>query len=268
MGNETRAALAVGAHPDDVEFMMAGTLLMLAGAGMYIHIWSIANGCCGTVTGTRDEMVKIREEEARASAAVAGARWHPPLVDDMSIVFDTALVCRIASVLREVRPAVLLVPSPEDYMEDHENTCRAVVTAAFTMGMPAFETDPPLPAWDGDVTIYHAMPFGLRDGMRRLVRPGSYVDVERVMPVKSEMLAQHQSQEHFLRASQGTGSYMGAMEEMCREVGGMSGEFRYAEGWRRHSHLGYSREDVDPLRDLLGESYKIDRGYEESLDWR
>jgi LmbE family N-acetylglucosaminyl deacetylase len=265
MAMERSAALAVGAHPDDVEFMMAGTLLMLAAAGLDIHVWSIANGCCGALSANGDETAKTREKEARSSAAVGGARWHPPLVDDLSIMFDASLVSRVASVLRDVKPAVLLVPSPDDYMEDHQNACRVTVTAAFALSMPAFEADPPAPAWDGDVTIYHAMPYGLRDGMRRLVRPGSYVDVEGELPTKKEMLAQHRSQFEFLQASQGLGSYVGAMEEMCEAVGAMSGGYRYAEGWRRHSHLGYSREDIDPLKEFLGDSYMIDAGYEESL---
>jgi len=265
MAMERSAALAVGAHPDDVEFMMAGTLLMLAAAGLDIHVWSIANGCCGALSANGDETAKTREKEARSSAAVGGARWHPPLVNDLSIMFDASLVSRVASVLRDVKPAVLLVPSPDDYMEDHQNACRVTVTAAFALSMPAFEADPPAPAWDGDVTIYHAMPYGLRDGMRRLVRPGSYVDVEGVLPTKKEMLAQHRSQFEFLQESQGLGSYVGAMEEMCEAVGAMSGGYRYAEGWRRHSHLGYSREDIDPLKEFLGDSYMIDAGYQESL---
>jgi len=45
---EKRVALAVGAHPDDVEFMMAGTLSLLAKAGFEPHILTVANGSCGT----------------------------------------------------------------------------------------------------------------------------------------------------------------------------------------------------------------------------
>jgi hypothetical protein len=41
------------------------------------------------------------------------------------------------------------------------------------------------------------------------------------------------------------------MQDMAAEVGRMWGRFRYAEGWRRHNHLGFSAEDADPLAEAL-----------------
>ena len=42
-------ALAVAAHPDDIEFYMAGTLLLLKKAGCEIHYMTVANGSCGSI---------------------------------------------------------------------------------------------------------------------------------------------------------------------------------------------------------------------------
>ena len=42
---------------------------------------------------------------------------------------------QLAAVVREVNPSILLVPSPQDYMEDHMNACRLAVTAAFLKPM-------------------------------------------------------------------------------------------------------------------------------------
>jgi hypothetical protein len=36
------------------------------------------------------------------------------------------------------------------------------------------------------------------------------------------------------------------------KVGELSQGFRHAEGWWRHSHLGFCREGADPLREALG----------------
>ena len=44
-----RTILAVGCHPDDIEFMMAGTLLLLRDRGCDIHYMNVANGNCGSV---------------------------------------------------------------------------------------------------------------------------------------------------------------------------------------------------------------------------
>ena len=49
-------------------------------------------------------------------------------------------------------------------------------------------------------------------------------------------------------------------------MGRLSGRFEYAEGWRRHLHLGLSRDEVDPLREALGDDCLIDTDYETDLD--
>jgi hypothetical protein len=41
--------------------------------------------------------------------------------------------------------------------------------------------------------------------------------------------------------------------EMARTVGRMSGRFEFAEGWRRHLHLGLSAHDDDPLAAAIGD---------------
>ena len=258
-------AMAVGAHPDDIEFMMAGTLLRLKEAGAEIHMWNLANGCCGTASHDREEIIELRWEEARESAREAGATMHPPLVDDLAIVYDPALLARVAAVVRNIKPDILLIPSPQDYMEDHSNTSRLLVTAAFVRGMKNYETDPPMKPWTGPTVLYHAMPHGLRDGLRRLVRPGMYVDVEPVLDMKRAMLAKHRTQKEWLDASQGAGSYLDEMESMSRKVGDMSERFTFAEGWRRHSHIGLGPSGSDPLKRMLGNACRVDPHYEREL---
>jgi hypothetical protein len=40
------------------------------------------------------------------------------------------------------------------------------------------------------------------------------------------------------------------MAEQCQAMGQMSGNCKYAEGWRRHLHLGFCDVDADPLKEL------------------
>ena len=49
----------------------------------------------------------------------------------MEILYELKTLRRVAAVIREVKPNVILTHPPVDYMEDHTNTCRLVVTAAF-----------------------------------------------------------------------------------------------------------------------------------------
>jgi len=255
MSSNRPVVLAAVAHPDDIEFMMAGTLLLLRAVGAEIHMWNLANGCCGTVRHSAEEIIRLRAEEARAAARVAGATAHPAMFDDIAIFYDEPSLARVAAVVREIQPTIVLTHSPQDYMEDHQNTCRLIVTAAFCRGMSNFPTDPGRPTYDAPVALYHALPHGLHDGLRQPIRPDCYVDISTVLATKREMLAQHRSQKEWLDASQGMDAYLQEMESMSREVGSMSGRFEYAEGWRRHAHLGFGPEDLNPLQDLLGETY-------------
>ncbi len=248
----TKRVLAIAAHPDDIEFVMSGTLILLGRAGYELHYMNLANGCCGSTSLSARHAAEARLREAIAAAALIGAEFHPSLTDDLQIFYDSRTLARLAAVVREVAPEILLTHAPIDYMEDHTNTCRLAVTAAFARGMPNFSTQPPRPPVDAPVTIYHAQPHGNRDPLGHAVRPDFCVDVSHVIDQKVAMLACHQSQQDWLDASQGIGSYIEAMKSLNREVGRMSDGFEYAEGWRKHLHLGFCAESADPLRAALG----------------
>jgi LmbE family N-acetylglucosaminyl deacetylase len=260
-----QSAIAIAAHPDDIEFCMAGTLLLLRDAGWKIHYLNISTGNCGSESLSPTRTRAVRRREAQRAANILGAHWHPPLCDDLEIFYDLSTLRRLAAVVREVKPSIVLTHSPQDYMEDHMNTCRLAVTAAFARGMPNFRTTPARRAIVGDVTVYHAMPHGLRDGLRRRVTPGAFVNTTAVHATKRAALAAHASQKQWLDASQGMDSYLHAMDDMSQAVGKMSGRFRHAEGWRRHLHLGFSAKEIDPMADALGRDGRIDATYERAL---
>jgi LmbE family N-acetylglucosaminyl deacetylase len=199
------------------------------------------------------------------AAAVLGAEFHASLADDLEVLYTLPLLREVAAVVRKVRPAIVLTHSPQDYMEDHTNACRLAVSAAFSRGIPNFVTRPRVPAWQGETTIYHAMPHGLCDQLRRRIVPGAFVDTTSVQTRKLEALACHESQHGWLQASQGMNSYLRDMEETARTLGRLSRRFRFAEGWRRHSHMGFCAPDADPLRDALGRRYLVNRTYERDL---
>lgn len=260
-----KVAFAIAAHPDDIEFNMAGTLLLLRQAGWEIHGMTVASGNCGSIEHNAAATRVIRRRETLRAAQILGARFHPCLTDDLEIFYELTLLRRLAAVIREVRPTIILTHSPQDYMEDHMAACRLAVTAAFAHGMPNFKTTPARPAYAGDVTLYHAMPHGLRDGLRQPVIPEAFVNTASVHALKREALAAHHSQKAWLDASQGMDSYLLALDEMSLTVGRVSRTFEYAEAWRRRSHLGFSSQDIDPLRDALGENYLVNKKYERQL---
>lgn len=246
---------ALACHPDDIEFMMGGTLFLLKQAGCELHYMTLANGSCGTTEYGVAEIVRIRRQEAQNAAAYLGAAYYESLVNDLEVFYTQDLIRQVTAIIRRIKPDLMLIPSPEDYMEDHTNTARVAVTAAFCKGMPNYLAFPPEPPIQQDVALYHALPYGLTDGLRRRILPDSYVDITSVIEQKEQMLACHVSQKKWLDQSQGLDAYLITMRDLSAEVGKMSGQFQYAEGWRRHSHLGYASKDNNPLQELLAAYY-------------
>jgi len=259
------SALAIFAHPDDIEFVAAGTLLQLKARGWEIHYLNLCSGNCGSVMMGPEETARKRLEEAREAARILGATFHAPICNDLELTYDIGLLRKVTAVVREARAAIVLTHSPVDYMEDHMFTSRLAATAAFNHCIPNFHSDPSREAYSHDVTVYHAMPHGLRDPLRKRVHAGAYVNATPVHATKRHALAAHESQKHWLDVSQGMDSYLISMDDASREVGRLSGTFEYAEGWRRHLHLGFSAADVDPLKDALGSDCLVNDAYEKGL---
>jgi LmbE family N-acetylglucosaminyl deacetylase len=209
-----------------------------------------------------DDIKRIRWAEAQAAAQEAGATIYPPIADDMTLFYDAPSIARVAAVIRRVKPDIILTQPPLDYMEDHMNACRLVVSGAFAREMPNYATLPPEPHYLGETVIYHAMPVGLMTGLRQAVQPELFVDIGDTLARKRAMLAKHASQKEWLDSSQGMDSYLITMEDLSRQVGELSGRFEVAEGWRRHLHLGYASAGADPISALLGTRVMANPNYD------
>jgi N-acetylglucosamine malate deacetylase 1 len=242
-----KRAFAIAAHPDDIEFQMAGTLILLQRAGYEIHYMNIANGSCGTTEYSKQDIIAIRREEAQLATTSIGAIYHESLVDDFAIFYEPTLLAKVAATMRDVAPEILLLQSPQDYMEDHQNAARLAVTAAFAREMPNFATDPPRNPIAQPVTVYHAQPHGNRDPLGNPVMPDMVVDISNVLDVKRSMLAFHKSQKTWLDKTQGMDAYLDVMQDLNRELGTWTGQDIYAEGWRKRRHLGLCDETANPL---------------------
>ncbi len=248
------SVLAIAAHPDDIEFLMAGTMLQLKQRGWDLHYLNIANGCCGSMETDREETARIRLEEAKRAAQIMGAKFYAPIADDMAIFYTPELLAKVAAIVRQANPQILLTHAPSDYMEDHENACRLAVSAAFIKFSPNFRCDPPTDSVTGDIAVYHAQPHGNCTTTLQPVVPEFIVDCTQVTEVKRKALEQHQSQQNWLDSTQKMNSYVQSMIDTSRFMGDMSnGGITYGEGWRRHLHYGFGPKEFDPLRDALSD---------------
>ena len=119
--------LSILAHPDDAEFLCAGTLIRLVREhGWQAHIASMTPGDCGSAELPPDEIARVRRAEGAAAAAVIGAAYHCVEERDLRIVYGEGPLERVVRLMRRLRPRAVLTHSPADYMLDHEQTATVV----------------------------------------------------------------------------------------------------------------------------------------------
>jgi LmbE family N-acetylglucosaminyl deacetylase len=117
------AVLAIGAHPDDIEFGAGATLAKWAAAGCRVHHLVLTDGSKGSWDPDEDlvELVAARQQECRAAAAcIDGTPGVPPSAGrvqflgrvDGELDNDDATRRELARVIRAVRPDVLLGHDP------------------------------------------------------------------------------------------------------------------------------------------------------------
>jgi LmbE family N-acetylglucosaminyl deacetylase len=241
--------LAVMAHPDDIEMTCAGTLVLLERAGWEVHLATMTAGDLGTATRTRAAISRVRRKEAAASAKLLGASYTCLGFDDLTIVYSVATKRRASALLRLVRPDVVIVPSPQDYMADHEETPRIVREAAFASTIPNWTASlggkRPRPC-DRLPALLYADPIDNVDHFGRRVSAQYVVDITSSVDLKERMLSCHESQRSWLRHQHGEDEYLLWMRRVgadrARDFG--RDEVRYAEGFRQHLGHGFPHGDV------------------------
>ncbi len=243
--------LSVLAHPDDAEFLCAGSLVRLAREhGWQVHIATMTPGDCGSAEVGPEEISRTRRAEGAAAAAVAGGTYHCLEERDLLVTYGERALEKVTRLLRQVRPRILLTHSPADYMLDHEQTSTVVRAAAFAAPVPNFLPDRGHPPALGHIPhLYYCDAIEGKDLFGRPVPAGFCVDVSGVIDTKAEMLACHASQRDWLLKHHGMDQYLQAMRELGAARGRACG-VAFAEGFRQH--LGHSYPQDNLLGRLLG----------------
>jgi LmbE family N-acetylglucosaminyl deacetylase len=246
------AVLSVLAHPDDAEFLCAGSLIRLAREhGWQVHIASMTPGDCGSAELAPDEIARIRRAEGAAAAKVIGAAYHCVEERDLTVYYHERPLERVVRLLREVRPRIVVTHSPADYMLDHEQTSAIVRAAAFAAPVPNFARDRGLPPPSEHIPyLYYCDPIEGKDPLGRVVAPALSGVISSVIDVKAQMLGAHASQRNWLLKHHGMDHYIQSMRDWSAYRGRVGG-VAFAEGFRQH--LGHSYPQNNLLGTLLGE---------------
>ena len=243
--------LALFAHPDDAEFLCAGTLALLAERGARIHMATLTAGDCGSTTLPAAKISALRQKEASRSAALIGARYHCLKSKDLLIFYDRPHLNKVMELVRQTRPSLVLTHSPVDYMIDHETVSQLCQSVCFGAMAPNFKTGNRRPAapLDGVPHLYYTDAFGTRDILGNQIESSLFVNIKDTLKRKEEMLACHESQQSWLKSQQEIPGTIVTMRNMAKEAGKRAG-FRWAEGFRQHLGQGFPATNL--LKELLG----------------
>jgi N-acetylglucosamine malate deacetylase 1 len=210
--------LALAAHRDDVEQTCAGTLLKMAGRGHRTGILDLTRGEMGT-RGTMED----RAREAADAARILKVSWREALdIPDGRVENTWENRLKVAKVLREQRPRVLILPYWEGRHPDHYTAGILGYEAAFISGLAKL----PL-----EGTAHR--PFKIiYASLYRDVRPTFVVDITDQFETRFAALMAYKSQ--FTDQEAGSGDFPAQKEirarvESMARFYGMMGGVTYAE---------------------------------------
>ncbi len=178
--------LAFGAHPDDLDAFVGGTLALYAQQGHKVYMAVVTDGR-GRPKGDPAFIAELRKGEAQAAADVIGAELLWLGVPDGDLVADEPTRHLFIEAIRSTEADVILTHPPQDYHPDHTATSKLTIEAAQVARTSNYRSTLPPLRKPVPVGFYDAE-FGLD------FIPEEYVDISGVWHLKERMLLAHRSQ--------------------------------------------------------------------------
>ena len=198
--------LALGAHPDDIEYGCGGTFLKFAKKGANIYFMVLTKGEFGG-----DPLIRQKEqEEAMKILGIKKIFWGGYI--DTELPNERIIISHIDKIIEEVNPDEVYVNYIEDIHQDHRTLAECVLAA----------------------TRYIKRVFSYEDYTSFNFDPDIFVDIEDVLEEKQKLIEVH--------SSQVTKSYPTKLDmiESVRAIAnfrGFQGKVKYAEGFKAFRFL-------------------------------
>jgi LmbE family N-acetylglucosaminyl deacetylase len=192
--------LAIGAHPDDIEFGCGGTLTKYSQRGHRLFLMVMTGGGSGAPSETR-------MAEQTAARQILGAEeifWGG--YQDTHLGVDAEMIKKIESVIASVKPEFIFCHFPDDTHQDHRHLAQAVMSATRYIRNVLF--------YEGPTT--------------QNFNPQVYVDVADTLEVKLEALRAHRSQ--VMKTNIEDLSII-EVARSCANFRGIQGRVKYAEAF-------------------------------------
>lgn len=158
--------LAIGAHPDDIEFGCGGTLVKYVDRGHRVHLMVLTEG------GQGGDVALRRQEQEAARRVIGADRIHWGGYEDTHLNADRELIDRIESVMHALCPDFIFCHYPDDTHQDHRHLALAATSATRNLRNVLY--------YEGPTTWGFA--------------PSVYVDIADTLERKIEALEAHRSQ--------------------------------------------------------------------------
>ena len=192
--------LAIGAHPDDIEFGCGGSLIKYSQRGHGLFLLVMTGGGSGAPSETR-------MAEQTAARQILGAEdifWGG--YQDTHLGVDAELIKKIESVIASVKPEFIFCHFPDDTHQDHRHLAQAVMSATRYIRNVLF--------YEGPTT--------------QNFNPQVYVDIADTLEVKLEALRAHRSQ--VMKTNIEDLSII-EVARSCANFRGIQGRVKYAEAF-------------------------------------
>jgi N-acetylglucosamine malate deacetylase 1 len=236
MINQHLHVLAFGAHADDVEIGMAGTIAKLTSQGKQVGICDLTDADLSS-----NGNVPLRKEEAAKAAGILNVSMRTSLgFPDRGLFLKDEYIREIARIIRTYKPQSVFAPYFEDRHPDHGHCASLVEEAVFSSAIRKYVTEGNEPAHRVE-KVYFYMINGFH-------KPDFTIDITQYMDKKLQALREYKSQFEQTEESYSTplvNGYIETVESRERMFGKLVG-VTFAEGFK-------TKVPILLNRDLIGE---------------
>ncbi len=219
--------LAIAAHRDDVEQTCGGTLLKMAEGGRRAGILDLTRGEMGT-RGTAED----REREAAEAARLLRLSFRQALdIPDGRVENTWENRLKVARVIREQRPRVVILPYWKGRHPDHYTCSTLGYEACFLAGLGKLDLEPRAP-WRPFKIVYATLYYDIRPTFVVDITAQFDARLQSIYAYKSQLTDQEAGRNDFPAFEE----IRGRVEAMARFYGMLAG-VKYAEPFL-HKEVG------------------------------
>jgi LmbE family N-acetylglucosaminyl deacetylase len=210
-----KRVLVFAAHPDDDIIGCGGSIAKHVKNGNKVSVCYMTSGSAGSLDYAKDELARIRENEAKRAAKVVGSRNLIFLRNpDGYLRYDEGNLRKLVELIRKIRPNIVYIHHKSDGQQDHTTTYQLVKESIRRASGPWFQECKGA-LWSVETILAYEVSTPLSEF--------NYVeDISEFIDKKIAALRKHQSQVKDIR-------YDEAAEGLAKYRGAMTGKGKYCE---------------------------------------